>query len=365
MKQKIIILSISLIILAGCSNSGSGNSIGGVMRSDDSGKTFSPKSEIDEKTSLENVNVLSIAPSPISSNIVYVGTAKSGLFLSENSGDVWQPLDFPVVSIRNIVINPQNTQNMYVSGMEQSRGTIFRSDNAGEEFRKIYLEPQDGTDITALTLHPHNANTIYAGTSGGVVIRSSDGGQTWRNLFDIKDAGYSSSAAILNISFDAGDDRTIYVLADNNTVYKSRNGGQTFIDLKDLELKEKLDDENEIKEDFSGTLYSLAVNPAISGNLLVGTDDGIYQSVDYGYSWRAVNTIASTDGIPIYALAINPHNTNQIVYAAAKAVYTSMGSSWAITDTTSNRTVSVIQHSLTQSNVVYLGLMKIKKSSFY
>jgi hypothetical protein len=50
-----------------------------------------------------------------------------------------------------------------------------------------------------------------------------------------------------------------------------------------------------------------------------------------------------------------------MVYAAAKAVYTSIGDSWAITDTASNRVVRVIVHDPLNMNIMYLGLIKTTK----
>lgn len=342
-KKTIIFLFVTLFF-AGCSiGQGSGDPIGGVMRSDDNGKTFISKSKIDDKNSLVNMSILSLAVDPSDGNSIYAGTQKNGLFVSVDNGENWKTLNLAVASIGGIVLNAQNTNTFFVSGMTNSRGSIFRTDDKGESFRRIYIEPTDGTNITALNILPDNANIIYAGTSKGVIIRSFNGGETWENLYDLK------GVKISEIIFDIKDYKTIYLLTSNNGVFKSRDSGLSFENLKTLERSA-----NQFM--YSGSVYSLAVHPTDSGSIFVGTNEGIYKSVDYGYSWEKVDTIASTNGIPIYALAINPHNPSQIVYGAGKAIYISNGGAWAITDTTSSQAVNVIRHNPVMDGIIYLGM---------
>ncbi len=348
-KLKITTILASILILTGClggESPESGSAIGGIMRSDDSGNLFVSKSMIDEKTSLVKTSVLSMAVDPSNGNTLYAGTQQSGLFVSDDNGEIWRSLNFPLTSIKKIAINPYNTNNIYISGMLSGRGTIYRTDDKGENFQQVYIEPLDGTNITSLAIHPEDPSIVYAGLSSGLLIQTSDGGSTWEDLvifegFDVEE-----------ILFDASDSQTVYVLSVNDGVFKSRDGGRDFVSILDLDRDEK-------QMIYEGVVYSLAVSPSISGAVLVGTDNGIFQSEDYGKSWDQIDTIESTDGIPIYALAVNPHNTDQVVYAAAKAVYTKIGNSWAVTDTTSNRAVSVIRHNPIRDGVVYLGLMSL------
>lgn len=351
-KLKITTILVTVLVLSGCIGGGqpqeSGSSIGGVMRSDDSGKSFVSKSQITEKTSLVRTSVLSLEVDPTNGNTLYAGTQQNGLFASDDNGEVWRSLNFPLTNIREISINSQNVNNLYISGMLEGRGTIYRTDDKGANFKQVYIEPRDGTNITAMAIHPSNPDVVYAGLNTGLLIRTSDGGGTWEDLFTF------GNISILEILFDAQDADTIYVLNSANGVFKSRDGAGSFENILALERDED-------QKVYQGNVYSLSVNPSISGSVLVGTDNGVFQSKDYGRSWEEVDTIASIRGIPIYALEINPHNTDQIVFAAAKAVYTEIGGSWAVTDTTSNRAVNVIKHSPVKSGMVYLGMMSLGK----
>ncbi len=344
----ITILFTTVFVFGGCATgAGSGTSTGGVFKSVDSGRTFEAKNVIDEKRSLSRSDVLSIAIDPSDNNIVYVGTERDDIFVSTNGAESWQPISSRLSNITNIIINAFNTQTLYASGMFEKRGSVLKSDDSGKTWERVYVEPTDGTNITAMVVSPVNGDMVYIGTSGGTIARTMNSGKTWENL-------YHAEKSVNELLIDAGDVNTLYALVDGYDIVKSRDDGLTFESIRDMER------DSETEEFYDGTLDSMTVSPSVSGVIVVGTNKGVFKSDNYGQSWVAIDVIASTIGIPIHAININPHNVNQLVYAAAKAVYTSIAGSWAITDTTSNRIVDVIEHDPISSSVVYLGLKKVK-----
>ena len=333
---------IMLVALSGCFQSDSGSPIGGVMKSIDEGRDFESKVYIDENTSLARSNVLSMAIDPSNNNVVYAGTGSNDLYKSEDGAETWSQLLTALTNIKGVAINPFNTQTVYVSGLYQGRGSVVKTVDGGESWERIYPEPTDGTNVTSLVVSPKNGDEVYIGTSGGTIARTRDAGQTWENLYDA-----DSSVDVLAI--DNIDTNTLYALIGGSEVYKSRDNGKTFISVEDIE-RESYDDL------YEGSLYSMTTSPAAAGVVVLGTDEGVFRSDDYGQTWKGVDVIASTIGIPIHAVAISPHDAKKLVYAAAKAVYTSVPDGWAITDTTSNRVVSVIEHDPVDKNIVYIGL---------
>ncbi len=339
------ILFLTVGVLAGCVNGGSGSPTGGVFKSVDGGRLFEPRNTIDEDHTIAHSDVLSIAVDPSDNNKVYIGTKKDDFFVSTDGAQTWSKGSAQLKGIQNIVINPFNTQTIYMSGMYEGRGSVVRSVDGGTEWERVYVEPIDGTNITSMTVSPVNGDMIYIGTSGGTIARTLNAGESWENL-------YHAEKSVNELLIDAGDINTLYALIDGYDVVKSRDDGATFESIRDMER------DYETEKLYEGTLYSMTVSPSVSGVVIVGTDSGVFRSDNYGQSWTPVDVIASTIGIPIHAIEINPHNANQLVYAAAKAVYTSVDDGWAITDTTSNRVVDVIAHDPVDSDVVYLGLRK-------
>lgn len=340
------ILVLSVFVFTGCLEQSSGNSIGGVMKSDDAGRTFESRVFIDEERSLARSSVVSLAVDPSNDHAIYAGTLSDDLYKSIDGADSWGYLTTNLQNITNIVINPFNTETLYVSGLYQGRGSVIKSVDGGVTWDRVYVEPADGTNITAMVVSPVNGDMVYIGTSGGTIARTNNGGDAWENL-------YHAMSSVNALAIDGGDINTLYALISGNDIVKSRDNGVTFESVRAMKREA-------VMKIYEGTLYSMTVSPSISGVIIVGTNRGVFRSNDYGLSWEPIDVIASTIGIPIHAIAVNPHDVNQLVYAAAKAVYTSVSDGWAITDTTSNRIVSVITHDPIDPNVVYIGLQNAK-----
>jgi photosystem II stability/assembly factor-like uncharacterized protein len=343
----VTILLVSIFGLSGCLNANSGSTIGGVFKSIDNGRTYESKNFVDEKKSLAKSNVFAIAIDPIESNIIYAGTEKDDVYMSQDGAETWNMLDSKLSNISSIVVNPYNTNILYISGLYQNRGSVIRSIDKGKSWERVYVEPQDGTNITTMILSPKDGNVVYIGTSGGTIAKTVNGGKVWKNL-------YNAEKKVTDLRIDTSDVNTLYALIETVDILRSRDNGVTFESIKDLER------DKETENAYQGNIYSMTVSPSVAGILVIGTDKGVFRSENYGQSWVVVDVIASTIGIPIHAIEINPHNVNQLVYAAAKAVYTSIADGWAITDTTSNRTVDTIVHDPINSNNIYLGLKKVK-----
>ena len=350
MYMKYILITISfasIFVLSGCFESNSGNSVGGVFKSDDSGRTFVSKNIINEKQSLSNSNVTAMAVDLSNNDIVYAGTQNNDMYVSVDGAETWTQMYTALTGIENVIVNPFNTQILYVSGLNNGRGSVVKSVDKGDTWERIYVEPADTTNITSMVMSPLDGDIVYIGTSGGTIAKTTNAGKTWENL-------YKSDYSVNKLLIDAGDVNTLYALVSTSDILKSRDNGITFESIKEL------DGELESEQKFDGLIYSMTVSPQESGTIVIGTDKGVFRSNDYGYVWSPVDIIASTIGIPIHAIEINPHNSTQLVYAAAKAVYTSVGDGWAITDTTSNRIVDVILHDPIDNAIVYLGLKKVK-----
>ncbi len=350
MYRNVILIGVvcaAVVVLGGCvGSSSSGASIGGVMKSSDGGRTFTPHNAIDAKRTIARNNVSAMAIDPQKSTTVYIGTTTADVFVSRDGAATWTSLPCGLTAIRSILIDPYNTQTLYVSGMYEGRGSVVRSDDGGQQWRRIYVEPTDGTNISAMVMSPHSAQVVFIGTSGGTIARTDNGGTTWQNVYYAKNR-------ISDLAINPQNLAAIYALVGTTDVVVSYDNGGTFASVNSMER------DSASQKKYTGTLYSMTVDPAVPNSIIVGTNSGVFRSADNGVSWQAVDVIASTIGVPIYALAISPHN-GQLVYAAAKAVYTSVGSEWAITDTTSAYTVDTIVHDPTDPSVVYLGMQKVK-----
>ncbi len=393
MRKKIVFLSLLIIfLLAGCGTKKQETSkpkviYGGVLVSEDGGKNFEPRSFIETTNkkqikSLSFANVISLVIDPMNNDVMYVGTEKNGIFKTLNKGKSWKRLNFSPLYTPVMAIEPINTNVVYASAIFKGRGRLFKTENGGKEWKLVYSEPIANTSVTALAISPANPNIVFLGTdvtSRGysTLSRSVNGGETWTNVVNGK-------TKISRISFDAKDPNIVYAYADKNEILRSNDGGDTWENLAKLTKKEKENIEQKIIKEckteknryncknkklkeigdimYKGVLYSFMSHPKAAGVLYVGTDKGLFVSRDYGISWKEVDIIASSKGLPIRGLAAAPEGYGML-YVAGKDVYVrpSKENEWAITDTKSSRDVVVAKYGLKNPKEIFLGLKTIVK----
>ena len=166
-----------------------------------------------------------------------------------------------------------------------------------------------GGEVTAFIINPLNSQEMYAGTFGGGVFKSTDGGATWQNsssgLIDL----YIQSMAI-----DPKNPDTVYAGMYKYGVYKSTDGGLTWSATGPGLNQDAI-------------VYDLQVDPQTPDILYAGTrrwtlvftwqppwGGGVYKSIDGGDSWTVQNNGLTEDWV--YSLAIDPTNPATI-YAAS------------------------------------------------
>ena len=118
-------------------------------------------------------------------------------------------------------------------------GGIWKSTNGGTTYKPVF-DKQAVQSIGAVTIDPKNPKTIWVGTGetwtrnsvsvGDGVYKSTDAGENWTNL------GLKDSERIAKILVDPTDSNNVYVCAtgklwsdsDERGVYKTTDGGRTW-----------------------------------------------------------------------------------------------------------------------------------------
>jgi ligand-binding sensor domain-containing protein len=175
-----------------------GTSGGGLYRSQDGGATWSP-------WALSGKVVLSTAVKPDNPNVLYASTSDAGVVQYYN-GSSWQSINFPGGGTVNVLIYSDPS-------------TVWAGSTNG-----VYKRVGSGSWTAAglsnytlrdLTLDPHRAGRLWAGTSNGAFY-SDDGGITWQN-------GPADLAGriILKISFDPNSPDYVYFATDSFGAYRA------------------------------------------------------------------------------------------------------------------------------------------------
>jgi len=186
-----------------------GNAAGGVWKTEDAGRTWSP---IFDQAGSSSVGALALAPS--NPKVIYVGTGQiqarydigsgDGMYRSDDAGASWRRIGLADSrAIGRILVDPTNPNVVLVAalghifGPNRERG-IFRSEDGGKSWRQVHFvdENTGGADLAA---DPENPSIVYASLwqvrnypwlsyykpmvgPGSGLAKSTDGGRTWRRL---------------------------------------------------------------------------------------------------------------------------------------------------------------------------------------
>lgn len=360
---------------------------GSLWKTSDGGKTFQVKSKIDEKTQISTADILSIAYHPKQQAVIYVSSIANGIFKTENGGDSWDPIDFPPKKIYSFILDKNSPDNrMFASGVLGDWGKIFRTDDGGKNWEEVYTEPGQKTVVTTLSQHFRDMNVIFAGTSAGTVVKSTDGGDTWKNVGTSGD-GTAITGAATDIGFDATKKLVTYLLIIEQKIYYSPDGGIKWLDWEQEKNKEveairaraakaglkknyeeakrlqqqaqDLSERNQ-KNKMPQGIVSIASDPLSSGVIYAGTSAGLFKSTDYGKYWYEVNIIESAKKFPIRSIAINSGNSKELVFVSGKAFYKSVngGETWAVTGLNVDRDAAFVSYDPFDTKYLFVGLRK-------
>jgi photosystem II stability/assembly factor-like uncharacterized protein len=351
-----------------------------ILKSVDSGLNFDTYFWIGTETELGAIDVLSITFHPEVQNNIVVSTYDDGLFINEGKNDQWQPIAFPPQKIYSFILDKNDPDNRaFASGVVGGNGRIFRTTDKGTNWRAVYAEPGNNTYVSALTQDPLDNNIIVAGTSAGTLIRSTDGGDTWKNI------GQKISGNISHFTHDSKEASFVYLLLRGGKIYHSYDAGLTWLNWEEEKTKEitalsdratelsragnkdganalkdqvtALKDRNKTEKTPSGIIFIVA-DPNTSGVLYASLNKGLYRSTDYGKYWKQINIIESAERFPIPSVAINPDNSDEISFVAGNSFYRSInyGATWAVTPLDKTRNASFVAYDPFDTNVIYLGL---------
>jgi photosystem II stability/assembly factor-like uncharacterized protein len=177
------------------------------------------------------------------------------------------------------------------------------------------IGPAAGGRVARATGVPGNPLLYYAATASGGVWMSSDGGTTWKSVFD--DQPISS---IGSIAVAPSDPNVIYVgsgeanirgnVAAGNGIYKSIDGGKSWTHVWDQEGQIGT---MVVHPKNADVAYAAALGHAFGPN----PERGVYRTRDGGKSWQQVLKKDSDTGAS--DVAIDPSNPNTLFAALWQA----------------------------------------------
>ena len=326
---------------------------GGVWKSDDYGRTWNP---IFDAQPTQSIGAIAVAPSD--PNIVYVASGEglhrpdlsvgNGIYRSADGGNTWKHLGLEAgQQIPALVVDPRDPNRLFAAvlgnpyGPSAERG-IFRSLDGGVSWQKV-LYKDDNTGGSDIALDPSHPEVLYAalwearegpwednnllqGTGGGL-FKSTDGGDTWKQLTN----GLPTNLVQVNVALAPSRPSRIYASVGTSekgdyesgaglAVYRSDDGGESWARITE--------DPRPAMRIGGGDLSVLRVDPA-NPDVVYSASIVTVRSADGGKSWTSLR--GAPGGDDYQNLWINPNHPNIILLVSDQGgiVTVNGGETWS------------------------------------
>jgi hypothetical protein len=218
-----------------------------------------------------------VAVDPNNPLFVYAESQFGAFRRSQDGGRTFQPftsgLNDQFLFVTPFTLDPNDTDTVWMGGYRMWR-SLNRTQWAA-------ASPQFPAQVSAVAVAPGNSKIVLAGTASGHVYRTnsattSNGATPWA-------ASLPRAGFVTSLMFDPVDANVVYATyAEFGAphVWKSTNGGETWTTIDGL-------GDTAIPDI---PVHSIAIDPTRRERLYLGTDLGVFVSLDGGANWAVENS---------------------------------------------------------------------------
>ncbi len=283
----------------------------GMFRSDDSGEHWK---QLPTSTTEGLLHVESLAIDPRTSNTIYAGTWYLP-YKSTDGGQTWKSIKNGIIDDSDIFaidINPRDPNHVIMSACSG----IYESKNGGDSWSKVNGIPSQSRRTRAILQHPSIPGLVFAGTTEGF-WRSDRGGAS-----DSWMVTTSRQLEINSITVHPSRPQTIYIGTNNYGVMISNDAGKTFLPTNGGYSGRFANVIVADRED-PNRIYAATINTTTGGGFF-------FLSTDNGESWRP-SMRSMPPRLIVYSVLQDSRDVNTIYLGTNLGVYRSLdrGVSWA------------------------------------
>ena len=188
---------------------------------------------------------------------------------------------------------------LYAGTIGQS---IWRSTDVGKTWHRASDGVFPEADIRAIVVHPTDSKTLYAGTEKGVV-KTTNGGDTWQHLHSELD-----NLEVWALAIHPTAPETLYAGTCPSAFFKSTDGGKTWTQLA-AELAQECEGIPIIPR-----VTTIVIDPEDPETVYAGIEiDGMRLSTDGGKTWD--NRSEGLSSLDIHGLTVVPGTQKTLVAA--------------------------------------------------
>ncbi len=160
---------------------------GWLYRSLDAGQSWSPLTVTFAISSITDIVI-----DPTDSQTIYVATGRrfsdstnksTGIIKTVDGGDSWEFVNqgLPALNISRLAINPDDPQILYAGANPSdfvAGSGVFKTVDGGTHWEQV----AEGLYVSGLEIHPLMTDTVYVGAYGAGLLQSSDAGASWESV---------------------------------------------------------------------------------------------------------------------------------------------------------------------------------------
>ncbi|MDX6406126.1 MAG: hypothetical protein QOH70_3581 [Blastocatellia bacterium] len=239
----------------------------GIFRSTDSGETWTPLSTA---STPGLVHVESLAIDPHDANIIYAGTWYLP-YKTTDGGRTWKIIKNGIIDDSDIFainLDPRDSSHIIASACSG----IYETRDAGGLWRKVQGIPSQSRRTRAILQHPTIPGLVFAGTTEGF-WRSGKGGDN--NSWMVTT---SRQLEINSIAVHPRNPNTVYIGTNNYGVMVSTDGGKNFVPSNGGFSGRFVNTILADRENFN-RVYATTINTTTGGGFFFISSDG-------GASWQ-------------------------------------------------------------------------------
>ena len=251
--------------------------------------------------------VVAVAGHPTETATFYFGAVAGGVWKTTDAGVYWRNVSdeyFSTSSVGAIAVSESDPNVIYAGTGEScirnnvTHGDgVYKSTDGGQTWRNMGL--RDTRHIARVRVHPRNPDIVHVAALGHAfgpneergVFRSTDGGETWERVLFV-----SNGAGAVDLSMDPNNPRTMYASiwqvhrsfwdivsgGPDSGLYKTTDGGDTWCDVSDRPG---------LPKETLGRI-GVALSPARPGRvwaLIEAENGGLFRSDDGGDTWEQLS----------------------------------------------------------------------------
>lgn len=200
---------------------------------------------------------------------------------------IWDDIGRDSLDLRTVLVNPNNSSIIYIG----SSNAVLKTKDGGATWRNVLSVRGQNKAVNFLLFNPYDKNSLYAATGSGLFY-SPNQGKDWKKIFQGKSylENECTTLAVLPYGIYLGTKAGLFVSKDKGRSWHKESAklGNTHI----LAIAYNLKEQDYPERGNSGSVSSGSRRDTSQNNnirdIYIACIDGVFRTKDRGQSWEKI-----------------------------------------------------------------------------